>query len=130
MFNLKKGEKNMTKVNKEKVNINLTLTFHDINKIHSNNQVKEWIERQFKKSGADQYIEINSICCHLYEKYKSTIDGSIKIADRVTPLKDYDVFIDIEKKSKIKKHWKDLTVQEWYDYKRGDSNIEVIEEKA
>ena len=120
----------MSKKNIEKVSVKMTITFTDTNKIHCNNQVKEWFEQQFKKSGANNYVEINGMRCDLYTKYKSTIDGSIQIDNTMQELKDHDIFIDIEKKGKIKKHWKELTVQEWYDYKRGDSNIEVIEERA
>jgi 2',3'-cyclic-nucleotide 2'-phosphodiesterase (5'-nucleotidase family) len=127
--NTKQGEKNMTKKNIEKVSVSMSITFNDTNKIHCVNQVKEWFLNQFKKSGASDYVVINGMRCDLYTKYKSTIDGSIQIADTMQPLKDHDIFIDIEKKGKVKKHWKELTVQEWYDYKRGDSNIEVIEER-
>lgn len=119
----------MTKTNVEKVSVKMTITFTDTNKIHCNNQVKEWFEQQFKKSGASDYVEINGMRCDLFDKYKSLTDGSIQIADYMTPLKDVDVFLDIEKKSKVKKHWSDLTVQEWYDYKNGNSNIEIIESK-
>ena len=129
LTNNKKGEKNMTKKNIEKVSVSMSITFNDTNKIHCVNQVKEWFLNQFKKSGASDYVVINGMRCDLYTKYKSTIDGSIQIADTMQPLKDHDIFIDIEKKGKVKKHWKELTVQEWYDYKRGDSNIEVIEER-
>ena len=130
LTNNKQGERNMTKKNIEKVSVNMTITFNDTNKIHCVNQIQEWFLQQFKKSGANDYVVINGMRCDLYTKYKSTIDGSIQIADTMQELKDHDIFIDIEKKGKVKKHWKELTVQEWYDYKRGDSNIEVIEERV
>jgi len=119
----------MSKTNVEKVSVKMDITFKDTNKIHCNNQVEEWFLQQFKKSGASEYVEINSMRCDLFDKYKSLTDGSIQIADVMTPLKDHDIFIDIEKRSKVKKHWSDLTIQEWYDYKNGNSNIEIIEGK-
>jgi len=130
LTNNKQGERNMTKKNIEKVSVHMSITFNDTNKIHCVNQVKEWFLNQFKKSGASDYVVINGMRCDLYTKYKSTIDGSIQIANTMQELKDHDIFIDIEKKGKVKKHWKELTVQEWYDYKRGHSNIEVIEERS
>ena len=36
----------MTKINVEKVSVKMTITFKDTNKIHCNNQVKEWFEQQ------------------------------------------------------------------------------------
>ena len=119
----------MKKVNIEKVKVELTLILKDTNPVTANNQIRKWVEDQFKKSGANEYSEIDMCRSFIYDKYKSLEDGSTLIADRMTPLKD-DLYFDIEKKGKVKKHWKELTVQEWYDYKRGDSNIEVIEENA
>tara|TARA_E500000178_G_C16401825_1_gene479075 strand:- start:34 stop:432 length:399 start_codon:yes stop_codon:yes gene_type:complete len=128
LTNNKKGER-MKKVNIEKVKVELTLILKDTNPVTANNQIKKWVEDQFKKSGANEYSEIDMCRSFIYDKYESLEDGSTLIADRMTPLKD-DLYFDIEKKGKVKKHWKELTVQEWYDYKRGDSNIEVIEERA
>ena len=126
--NNKQGER-MKKVNIEKVKVELTLILKDTNPVTANNQIKKWVEDQFKKSGANEYSEIDMCRSFIYDKYESLEDGSTLIADRMTPLKD-DLYFDIEKKGKVKKHWKELTVQEWYDYKRGDSNIEVIEERS
>ena len=42
LTNNKKGEKNMTKKNIEKVSVNMSITFNDTNKINCVNQVKEW----------------------------------------------------------------------------------------
>jgi len=128
LTNNKKGER-MKKVNIEKVRVELTLILKDTNPVTANNQIRKWVEDQFKKSGANEYSEIDMCRSFIYDKYESLEDGSTLIADRMTPLKD-DLYFDIEKKGKVKKHWKELTVQEWYDYKRGDSNIEVIEERA
>jgi len=119
----------MKKVNIEKVRVELTLILKDTNPVTANNQIRKWVEDQFKKSGANEYSEIDMCRSFIYDKYESLEDGSTSIADRMTPLKD-DLYFDIEKKGKVKKHWKELTVQEWYDYKRGDSNIEVIEERS
>ena len=129
MFNLNKGEKNMSTKNIDKVRITLDVTFTDTNPVTANNQIKKWVEDQFKKSGANEYSEIDMCRSFIYDTYESLEDGSTLIADRMTPLKD-DLYFNKEKKGKVKKHWKELTVQEWYDYKRGDSNIEVIEENA
>ena len=128
LTNNKQGER-MKKVNIEKVKVELTLILKDTNPVTANNQIRKWVEDQFKKSGANEYSEINMCRSFIYDKYESLEDGSTLIADRMTPLKD-DLYFDIEKKGKVKKHWKELTVQEWYDYKRGDSNIEVIEERS
>jgi len=128
LTNNKKGER-MKKVNIEKVRVELTLILKDTNPVTANNQIRKWVEDQFKKSGANEYSEIDMCRSFIYDKYESLEDGSTSIADRMTPLKD-DLYFDIEKKGKVKKHWKELTVQEWYDYKRGDSNIEVIEERS
>ena len=128
LTNNKKGER-MKKVNIEKVRVELTLILKDTNPVTANNQIRKWVEDQFKKSGANEYSEIDMCRSFIYDKYESLEDGSTLIADRMTPLKD-DLYFDIEKKGKVKKHWKELTVQEWYDYKRGDSNIEVIEERS
>ena len=128
LTNNKQGER-MKKVNIEKVRVELTLILKDTNPVTANNQIKKWVEDQFKKSGANEYSEIDMCRSFIYDKYESLEDGSTLIADRMTPLKD-DLYFDIEKKGKVKKHWKELTVQEWYDYKRGDSNIEVIEERS
>ena len=128
LTNNKKGEK-MKKVNIEKVRVELTLILKDTNPVTANNQIRKWVEDQFKKSGANEYSEIDMCRSFIYDKYESLEDGSTLIADRMTPLKD-DLYFDIEKKGKVKKHWKELSVQEWYDYKRGDSNIEVIEERS
>ena len=128
LTNNKQGER-MKKVNIEKVRVELTLILKDTNPVTANNQIRKWVEDQFKKSGANEYSEIDMCRSFIYDKYESLEDGSTLIADRMTPLKD-DLYFDIEKKGKVKKHWKELTVQEWYDYKRGDSNIEVIEERS
>lgn len=93
----------MTKTNVEKVSVKMDITFKDTNKIHCNNQVEEWFKEQFKKSGASDYVEINGMRCDLFDKYKSLTDGSIQIADVMTPLKDDDIFLDIEKRSEVKK---------------------------
>lgn len=116
----------MKKQNIEKVRIEMSLILKDTNAVTARNQVRKWIEDQFKKSGASEYTEIDMLTAFIYDKYESLEDGSTLIADTSSPLKD-DLYWDLEKKDKIKKHWKDLTVQEWYDYKQGNSNIEVIE---
>ena len=119
----------MSTKNIDKVRITLNVTFTDTNPVTARNQIKKWIEDQFDKSGASAYIKINNLWADGYRKYTSTIDNTVQIANDSIELKD-DLYFDLEKKSKIKKHWKELTVQEWYDYKRGNSNIEVIEERA
>ena len=129
LTNKKQGERNMTTKNIDKVRITLNVTFTDTNSITSRNQIRKWIEDQFDKSGASAYVKINNLWADSYIKYTSTIDNTVQISDQSIELKD-DLYFDIEKKGKVKKHWKELTVQEWYDYKRGDSNIEIIEERA
>jgi len=128
LTNNKQGERNMTTKNIDKVRITLNVTFTDTNSITSRNQIRKWIEDQFDKSGASAYVKINNLWADSYVKYTSTIDNTVQISDQSIELKD-DLYFDIEKKGKVKKHWKELTVQEWYDYKRGDSNIEIIEER-
>ena len=129
MFNLNKGEKNMSTKNIDKVRITLDVTFTDTNSVTARNQIRKWLEDQFDKSGASDYVKINNLWADGYVKYTSTIDNTVQISDMSKELKN-DLYFDIQKKGKVKKHWKELTVQEWYDYKRGDSNIEVIEERA
>ena len=119
----------MSTKNIDKVRITVDITFTDTNSITARNQIEKWLQDQFNKSGASHYVKINNLWVDKFRKYKSTIDNTIQIANDMKELKN-DLYFDIEKKSKIKKHWKELTVQEWYDYKRGDSNIEIIEERA
>ena len=119
----------MSTKNIDKVRITLDVTFTDTNSVTARNQIRKWLEDQFDKSGASDYVKINNLWADGYVKYTSTIDNTVQISDMSKELKN-DLYFDIEKKGKVKKHWKELTVQEWYDYKRGDSNIEVIEERA
>ena len=127
--NNKQGERNMSTKNIDKVRITLDVTFTDTNSVTARNQIRKWLEDQFDKSGASDYVKINNLWADGYKKYTSTIDNTVQISDISIELKN-DLYFDIEKKGKVKKHWKELTVQEWYDYKRGNSNIEVIEERA
>ena len=129
LTNNKQGERNMSTKNIDKVRITLDVTFTDTNSVTARNQIRKWLEDQFDKSGASDYVKINNLWADGYVKYTSTIDNTVQISDMSKELKN-DLYFDIQKKGKVKKHWKELTVQEWYDYKRGDSNIEVIEERA
>lgn len=86
----------MSTKNIDKVRITLDVTFTDTNSVTARNQIKKWIEDQFDKSCASDYVKINNLWADGYRKYTSTIDNTVQISDRSIELKN-DIYFDLRK---------------------------------